>query len=188
MRGSDREKLRFVFDVHDEDGDGAIDRTELLRMLHIRTSPEPGLVFGDDMVEMLASSLFETADRNGDGRIDFDEFASALGGYPGVLEHMTLGDLRWLGITDPGATSGPPSPLLHRARAAEVQRRLDHPRGALRGPDARPLRGSLPALPRERRPARDPAGAGLRCSAEPARGADPAADVPPHAHAARPER
>lgn len=95
--GPARDRLRFVFGVHDEDGNGFIDRYELLRMLHIGLA-ENRLMFGDALVEDLVDALFEQADVNRDRRISFDELEAALARYPGVLEQLTLGDLRWLGI------------------------------------------------------------------------------------------
>lgn len=90
-------RLRFVFAVHDEDGNGFIDRGELLRMLHISLA-ENRLVFGDAMIEDLADAVFERADEDGDGRISAAEFARAMSAYPGVMEQIGLGDLRWLGL------------------------------------------------------------------------------------------
>lgn len=95
--GTPVEKLRFAFDVHDEDLNGAIDRTELQRMMHIAVS-DNGLLVDDAAVDDLVTAMFRHADSNEDGRIDFGEFRAALEHFPGVLEHMTLGDLRWLGI------------------------------------------------------------------------------------------
>lgn len=95
--GPARDRLRFVFGLHDEDGNGFIDRYELLWMLHIGLA-ENRLAFGDALVEELVDALFEQADTNRDDRISFEELEAALGRYPGVLDQLTLGDLRWLGI------------------------------------------------------------------------------------------
>jgi NAD(P)H-flavin reductase/Ca2+-binding EF-hand superfamily protein len=97
MNGGPEDRLLFAFRVHDEDANGFIDRAELLRMLHISLA-ENRLVFGDALVEDLADALFEHADVDGDGQISFEEFSAAIAAFPGVLEQMTLGDLRWLGL------------------------------------------------------------------------------------------
>lgn len=97
MDGDAASKLAFAFAVHDRDGDGRIDRGELHAMMEI-SLVENRLAFGPRIVERLTDAVFERADANGDGSIDQGEFRSALEHYPGVLEHMTLGDLRWLGL------------------------------------------------------------------------------------------
>ena len=105
--GTPAEKLRFAFDVHDEDGNGVIDRDELERMLHIALT-ENHLVVPDATVEELTRAMMRHVDADGDERIDFGEFQRALEHFPGVVEHMTLGDLRWLGVGrgDPATRSG----------------------------------------------------------------------------------
>jgi predicted ferric reductase/Ca2+-binding EF-hand superfamily protein len=97
MDGTPEDKLRFAFRVHDANGDGAIDRDELERMLWISLA-ENRLAFGPEQVTDLCEAVFDHADTNRDGVISFDEFQKAIGLYPGVVEHMTLGDLRWLGL------------------------------------------------------------------------------------------
>ncbi len=95
--GTPEQKLRFAFDVHDEDGNGVIDRDELDRMLHVALA-ESGLVVAPDVGEELVDAMMRHAKGDSDEPIDFEEFRSALEHFPGVMEHMTLGDLRWLGI------------------------------------------------------------------------------------------
>ncbi|RLB56393.1 MAG: hypothetical protein DRJ42_03515 [Deltaproteobacteria bacterium] len=95
--GSPDDKLRFAFRVHDANGDGAIDVEELTRMLWTSLA-ENRLAFGPEVVDELVAAMFDHADTNGDGVISYEEFAGAIAHYPGVVEHMTLGDLRWLGM------------------------------------------------------------------------------------------
>ncbi len=97
MDGTPEDKLRFAFRVHDANGDGAIDHEELERMLWISLA-ENRLAFGPEQVTDLCEAVFAHADENGDGLITFEEFEKSIGLYPGVVEHMTLGDLRWLGL------------------------------------------------------------------------------------------
>jgi len=95
--GTPEDKLRFAFRVHDANADGTIDRDELERMLWISLA-ENRLAFGPDQVTDLCNAMFEHADTNRDDVISYEEFAAAIAYYPGVIEHMTLGDLRWLGL------------------------------------------------------------------------------------------
>ena len=111
--GTPEQKLRFVFGVHDEDGNGYLEPRELYRILRISLC-ENRLAFGDDIVEELAEALFEKADTDGDRLISFEEFRAALEHYPGVLDRMTVGDVRPLGFGEP--ESGVPSSV-SRARA-----------------------------------------------------------------------
>lgn len=94
---SPRERLRFAFNVHDDDGNGFIDRVELLGALNVGLK-ENAMVVGPQMVDNLASAMFAEADTDRDGRISFAEFEEVIGNYPGIYEQLTLGDLRWLGL------------------------------------------------------------------------------------------
>lgn len=97
IAASPRERLRFAFNVHDDDGNGFIDRVELLGALHVGLQ-ENAMVVGPQMVDNLASAMFAEADTDRDGRISFAEFEQVIGNYPGIYEKLTLGDLRWLGL------------------------------------------------------------------------------------------
>ncbi|MBW2460467.1 MAG: ferric reductase-like transmembrane domain-containing protein [Deltaproteobacteria bacterium] len=103
--GSPDDKLRFAFRVHDANGDGSIDVEELTRMLWTSLA-ENRLAFGPEVVDELVAAMFDHADENGDGVISYEEFAGAITHYPGVVEHMTLGDLRWLGLGPEPAGAG----------------------------------------------------------------------------------
>ena len=106
-KGEPLDKLRFAFGLHDEDGNGFIDRRELERMLHIALA-ENRLVFGDACADALVDALFAKADANTDGKIAFSELVAALSAYPSLFEHMTLGDLRWLGLGEPPRAASAP--------------------------------------------------------------------------------
>ena len=95
LTGSVRDKLEFAFRLHDEDGDGAITLEELRRMVMIGLA-EDNVTVSAEHVGQLARTYFERADRNGDGRISFDEFETLTTRYPELLDRMTRTEARWL--------------------------------------------------------------------------------------------
>ncbi|MDB4996084.1 MAG: putative ferric reductase [Myxococcaceae bacterium] len=95
MFGTAREKLELAFVMHDHDGDGAIEPVELVRMITLGLA-EDDVTVDSGHAERLAQRVFADADRNGDGRISFDEFASALEGRHDLLLQMTRSEARWI--------------------------------------------------------------------------------------------
>ena len=92
--GDDQAKLKFVFDLHDQDGDGAISRRDLsgmveasLRHNHIR--------LGQRQKRELTKLLFAAADRKGDNRVDFGEFKRLLSRYPLVRNELIKSIAAW---------------------------------------------------------------------------------------------
>jgi hypothetical protein len=90
----DTEKLRFVFDLHDGDGDGALGLGDLDGVLeaslrHNRVSLSPR------EKRDLSRVLLAQADRNGDGRVDFTEFHDLLDGFPLVRNDLAKSIGSW---------------------------------------------------------------------------------------------
>ena len=56
---------REAFEIFDEDGDGYIECTELIRVL---------TAIGDTLTDKEADELIKEADLNGDGKINYVEF------------------------------------------------------------------------------------------------------------------
>ncbi|HEX7671277.1 MAG TPA: EF-hand domain-containing protein [Polyangiaceae bacterium] len=94
--GTDREKLKFAFGLHDDDGDGFIDRQELFRMISISLAESDVAEKASQPPEYLTRVLLAAADRNQDGRISFDEFEAALGKYPDLIRNMTRSEAIWI--------------------------------------------------------------------------------------------
>ncbi len=94
--GTDREKLAFAFQLHDADGDGAIDQAELVRMIAISLADADVMPRGSHDAETLARGLLRAADRNGDGRISLAELEQVLAVRPEILEEMTRSEAQWL--------------------------------------------------------------------------------------------
>lgn len=108
--GTDHQKLKFAFRMHDHDGDGFIDQGELLRMITISLN-ESDLVSRASMPpDRLTAALLTAADANRDGRISFDEFEAVMRLHPELLHKMTRSEAVWI------------------APSTDLLERLDHPR------------------------------------------------------------
>lgn len=95
VMGAPRERLLFAFRVHDQDGDGALDRLDLVRMITLALA-EDDVRTDEARVERLVSVLLAEVDTNRDGRVSFDELEAGIGRHPHLLEHMTRDEARWL--------------------------------------------------------------------------------------------
>jgi predicted ferric reductase/Ca2+-binding EF-hand superfamily protein len=96
VTGDVREKLWFAFQLHDHDGDGFIDQTEMVRMISIAMAESEITERASQPAEQLATVLFRATDSNRDGRVSFDEFEAALRRRPELLRKMTLSEAIWL--------------------------------------------------------------------------------------------
>ncbi|CAN9510835.1 unnamed protein product [Ophioblennius macclurei] len=67
-------KLRFAFQMYDQDGDGKISRDELMQVL----SAMMGLQVTEEQLQSIAERAIQEADLDGDGAISFDEFRKSL--------------------------------------------------------------------------------------------------------------
>ncbi|XP_062510064.1 NADPH oxidase 5-like [Corticium candelabrum] len=93
--GSEMDKLRFLFEVYDVNGNGFIEPLELKDVLK-SCMDESRLKFSDDKLEELTEALFQDADTDGSGTISFDELKVELDKHPGVLENLTISAANWL--------------------------------------------------------------------------------------------
>lgn len=93
--GSDRDKLYFVFRVHDHDGDGVITRVEMLRIVMLSLAEDDVTVRQAD-AERVVDTLFLEADRGRDGRITFEELEAVVRAHPEVLAQITRSETRWI--------------------------------------------------------------------------------------------
>ena len=94
--GSDRDKLTFAFRVHDHDGDGFLTPEEVLRMIAITMSESQVDERPTQPAEQLARLLFQAGDRDRDGRLSLDEFASLVERRPELLAKMTRSEAQWI--------------------------------------------------------------------------------------------
>lgn len=94
--GSDREKLRFAFELNDHDGDGALDAGDVLRMVAMSLAESDVLPRASHTPEALAQAVMSLADRDRDGRISFGEFEAAIRQRPDLLRRMTRSEAQWI--------------------------------------------------------------------------------------------
>lgn len=80
-------KLAFLFRLHDDDGDGRIDREELERMLHIGLA-EHGIVLPRDGADRLLAAMLGEADVDRDGALSFAEFRRVVEQRPALQARM----------------------------------------------------------------------------------------------------
>ncbi|XP_036995271.1 calcineurin subunit B type 2 [Artibeus jamaicensis] len=76
VKGDEEQKLRFAFSIYDMDKDGYISNGELFQVLHMMV----GGSLKDWMLQQLVDKTIITLDRDGDGKISFEEFRAAVGG------------------------------------------------------------------------------------------------------------
>ena len=96
IAGSDQEKLMFAFRVHDHDGDGALSRDELYRMVAMSLSESDVTDRPTQSSHTVAHALFAAADTNRNERISFAEFEAVVRKYPAVLRSMTRSEAQWI--------------------------------------------------------------------------------------------
>jgi predicted ferric reductase/Ca2+-binding EF-hand superfamily protein len=118
--GSDADKLRFAFELHDVDGDGSIDLSELERMLAISLADAGVIARGSQDAKALAVGLMRAADTDGDGRIGLPELSRVLESRPEILREMTRSEAQWISPSGDvlAALERPPSTLTRAARLA----------------------------------------------------------------------
>lgn len=94
--GSEHDKLRFAFRMHDHDGDGTLSREEVLRMITITLAESEIIERPTQPPEKLTEALFRMADKNRDGKIAFDELEVVVQRRPDLLHKMTRSEAIWI--------------------------------------------------------------------------------------------
>ncbi|XP_054856017.1 calcineurin B homologous protein 2-like [Eublepharis macularius] len=67
-------KLKFAFQLYDQDKDGKISRAELLQVLRMMI----GIQVTDEQLESITDRTIQEADRDGDDAISFEEFSKSV--------------------------------------------------------------------------------------------------------------
>ena len=94
--GTDDEKLRFAFRLHDHDGDGFLNDAEIVRMIAMSLAEGDIAERATQQPEDLARVLMKEADRDGDRRVSFEEFARVVLARPELLRNMTRSEAMWI--------------------------------------------------------------------------------------------
>lgn len=76
VKGDKTSKLRFAFKIYDMDDDGFISNGELFQVLKMMV----GNNLKDAQLQQVVDKTIIYADRNGDGKISFDEFCAMVSG------------------------------------------------------------------------------------------------------------
>lgn len=84
-RGGRDEKLKFAFKVYDMDRDGYISNGELYIVLKMMV----GNNLRDQQLQQIVDKTIMEGDKDGDGRLSFDEFADMVSATD-ILKQMTL--------------------------------------------------------------------------------------------------
>ncbi|PBK73033.1 EF-hand [Armillaria solidipes] len=87
-RGGREEKLKFAFKVYDVDRDGYISNGELFLVLKMMV----GNNLKDRELQQIVDKTIMEADQDGDGKLNFDEFALMVSNTD-IVKQMTLEDL-----------------------------------------------------------------------------------------------
>ncbi|XP_015272034.1 PREDICTED: calcineurin subunit B type 1 [Gekko japonicus] len=76
VKGDKEQKLRFAFRIYDMDKDGYISNGELFQVLKMMV----GNNLKDTQLQQIVDKTIINADKDGDGRISFEEFCAVVGG------------------------------------------------------------------------------------------------------------
>ncbi|HXS18954.1 MAG TPA: EF-hand domain-containing protein, partial [Polyangiaceae bacterium] len=124
--GSQTDKLLFAFRLHDINGDGKVDRGEILAMIQTSMAEENTLSLAQTPDE-LADLLMAEADKNRDGYLSYREFEGVVAQHPAILDMMTRCEATWIA---PGVDLKR-SASVHRPGWFSVLRLLQNQRGAV---------------------------------------------------------
>ncbi|ESO81905.1 hypothetical protein LOTGIDRAFT_207486 [Lottia gigantea] len=94
-RGSTTDKIRFLFNLYDLDGNGHIDIDELKTVLQSCVN-ESSLKMSEIDVDRLTEVLFDSADTDCSGEITFEKLQTVLEQHPEVMKNLTISAAEWL--------------------------------------------------------------------------------------------
>ncbi|EGD74155.1 calcineurin B [Salpingoeca rosetta] len=86
VQGDREKKLRFAFQIYDVDCDGYISNGELFQVLKLMV----GNNLKDSQLQQIVDKTIIYADKDGDGRVSFEEFCAVVGQSDVRLELPTI--------------------------------------------------------------------------------------------------
>ena len=93
--GTELDKIRFAFNLHDLDSSGFIDKNELKLFIE-QSFIENQLDYDEFQLELLVNEFFNRADVDHDQKIDFNEFLKVAKEYPDFISGFTVSPIAWL--------------------------------------------------------------------------------------------
>ncbi|CAB0028562.1 unnamed protein product [Trichogramma brassicae] len=87
--GKQQDKLRFLFNMYDSDGNGLISQEELAAFLK-DSMAENGITLDEHITHGLASALFADANPNKQTGITFEALKNQIEKHDGLLENLTI--------------------------------------------------------------------------------------------------
>ncbi|MDF1750622.1 MAG: ferric reductase-like transmembrane domain-containing protein [Alphaproteobacteria bacterium] len=99
LTGSPDQKLRIVFDLHDLNGDGTVDRAELTHILD-RSLNEHHLDISSEKLAALSEAMFQKVDVDSSNSITFGEFKTCIDAHPALKDQMVASSATWLQLPE----------------------------------------------------------------------------------------
>lgn len=93
--GTEKDKIKFAFELHDLDNSGYIDRAEL-KILIEQSFLENSLDFDEFQLDLLVEEFFKRADKDQSNTIDYQEFLDVAHSYPDFIEGLAVNPVNWL--------------------------------------------------------------------------------------------
>ena len=95
VEGTDKDKIKFAFQLHDLDNNGYIDRDELKALIQ-QSFFENQVDYDEFQLDLLVDEFFDRADKDMSGTIDYNEFLDIANDYPGFMEGFAVNPVHWL--------------------------------------------------------------------------------------------
>lgn len=89
-RSTMKEKARFCFSVFDIDRNGFIEKEELLFVLRESLGENTSVKISQTQLTKIVNATYKKMDKNGDGRIDFEEFTEEAAKNPIILSCVNV--------------------------------------------------------------------------------------------------
>ncbi|KAJ6245204.1 calcineurin b [Anaeramoeba flamelloides] len=89
-KGTMEDRIKFTFQVYDLDGNGEIDKGELLIMLKACLNEQFLLTLKDEDLENMVEQTFKEVDADNSGGIDFTEYSEYASKHPNIMKNLKI--------------------------------------------------------------------------------------------------